>query len=162
MKSKFTPVNAAAVSFVASGGRWSVERSTREFRASEKAASRFRDAYLLGSANFTTFPRFPEIDRPFLVYDKLKSDFGKTAATIYITTLAIRALESTERGVTSRRLENFTGGFRETIRSVLNALEASREYWLFRIREGRDRLYRVERVDANDGDKTKQNEGKRG
>ena len=149
MRSKFTPINAAAVSFVASGGSWSVERSTREFRASKDAASTFRDAYLLGSANFTTFPRFPEIDRPFLVYDELKQSVGKTAATIYITTLAIRALESTERGVAFKVLEDFTGGFRETMRSVLNALEASREYWLFRIHEGRDRLYRVERADAS-------------
>lgn len=148
MRSKFTPTNAAAVSFVASGGRWSVERIRREFRASKAAASTFRDAYLLGSANFTTFPLYPEIDRPFLAYDDVKRSVGKTAATIYITTLAIRALESTERGVAFKVLEDFTGGFRDTIRSILNALEASREYWLFRIHDGRDRFYRVERADA--------------
>ena len=81
---------------------------------------------------------------------------GKTAATIYITTLAIRALESTEHGVAFKVLEDFTGGFRDTIRSILYALEASREYWLFRIHDGRDRFYRVERADANDGDARKQ------
>lgn len=148
MRLKFTPTNAAAVSFVASGGRWSVERIRREFRASKAAASTFRDAYLLGSANFTTFPLYPEIDRPFLAYDDVKRSIGKTAATIYITTLAIRALESTERGVAFKVLEDFTGGFRDTIKSILNALEASREYWLFRIHDGRDRFYRVERADA--------------
>ncbi len=155
MRAKFTPVNAAAVSFVASGGRWSVERLRREFRASEAAASTFRDAYLLGAANFTTFFRFPEIDRPFLVYDDVKRNFGKTAATIYIASLAIRVLETTERGVARRDLEDFTGGFRETIRSVLNALDASREYWLVRIHDGRDRFYRVERADAKRCEKTK-------
>ena len=149
MRAKFTPINAAAVSFVASGGRWSVERLRREFGASEAAASTFRDAYLLGSANFTTFLRFPEIDRPFFVYDDVKRSFGKTAATIYLTTLAIRALESTERGVTRADLADFTGGFIDSMKSVFNALEASREYWLFRIRDGRDRLYRVERADGS-------------
>ena len=153
MRAKFTPINAAAVSFVASEGRWSVERLEREFRASKAKAAYFRDAYLLGSANFTTFLRFPEIDRPFFVYDDLKQTYGPVAATIYVTTLAIRALETTERGVGGRDLADFTGGFRETIRGILNALEASREYWLFRIHDGRDRLYRVERVGALKGTK---------